>query len=46
MNTGIPLQYFLVLATIMFFTGFMAFLHEEPYYHTNVSGTDTKLSEY
>ena len=26
MNTGIPIQYFLVLATIMFFTGIYGFL--------------------
>jgi NADH:ubiquinone oxidoreductase subunit K len=26
MNTGIPLQYFLVLATVMFFTGIYGFL--------------------
>ena len=26
MNTGIPLEYFLILATIMFFTGVYGFL--------------------
>ena len=26
MNTGIPVQYFLILATVMFFTGVYGFL--------------------
>ena len=45
--TQIPLQYFLIVSTIMFFTGIYGFLiWQEPDYDINVGGADIKFRKY